>query len=40
MITEKKSNTDFEELPRLYIVLQNKLKALEEKVNINDSEIT
>ena len=34
-----KRNTDFKDLHRYYVELQNKLKALEEKVNINDSEI-
>ena len=31
-------NTDFKELHRSYADLQNKLKALEEKVKLNDSE--
>ena len=35
MITE--INTDFKELHRSYVELQNKLKAFEEKVKVNDS---
>ena len=34
-----KRNTDFKELHRSYVELQNKLKALGEKNNLNDSEI-
>ena len=33
-----KRNTDFKELLRSYTELENKLKALEEKTTINDSE--
>ena len=33
-----KGNTDFKDLVRSYVELQNKLKALEEKLTINDSE--
>ena len=33
-----KTNTDFKELHNSYVELQNKLKALEEKVTINESE--
>ena len=34
----KKRSTDYKELNRSYVELQNKLKALEEKVILNDSE--
>ena len=34
----KKRITDYKELHRSYVELQNKLEALEEKVKINDSE--
>ena len=34
-----KRKTDFKEFHISYVELQNKLKALEEKVKINDSEI-
>ena len=34
----KKSRTDYKELQRSYVELQNKLKALEENFKINDSE--
>ena len=34
----KKRSTDFKELQKSYVELQNKLKALEEKFKINDSE--
>ena len=33
-----KGNTDFKDLVRSYVELQNKLKALEEKFTVNDSE--
>ena len=33
-----KRNTEYKELNRSYVELQNKLKALEEKIKINDSE--
>ena len=33
-----KRNTDFKELHRFYVEIQNKLEALEEKVKVNDSE--
>ena len=34
----KKRSTDYNELHKSYVVLQNKLKALEEKMKITDSE--
>ena len=34
----KKRSTDYKELHRSYFELQNKLKALEEKIKINESE--
>ena len=34
-----KRNTDFKELLRSHVELQNKLKALEEKVNLKDIQI-
>ena len=34
-----KRSTDYKELHKSYVELQNKLKALEEKIRINDSEI-
>ena len=38
-LLQKQSNryTNFKELHRSYVELQNKLKALEEKIKINDS---
>ena len=33
-----KRSTDYKELQRSYVELENKLKALEEKFKINDSE--
>ena len=37
-VYNKKRSSDYEELHRSYVELQNKLKALEEKVELNDSE--
>ena len=34
----KKRSTDYKELHRSYVELQNKLKVLEEKIKTNDSE--
>ena len=34
-----KRSTDYKELHRSYVELQNRLKGLEEKVKINDTEI-
>ena len=34
----KRRSTDYKELHRSYVDLHNKLKALEEKIKINDSE--
>ena len=36
---KNKRNTDYKELLRSYAELENKLKALEEKVTIKDSEV-
>ena len=38
MITETTKNTDFKDLVRSYVELENKLKALEEIIKINESE--
>ena len=35
---QNKRNTDYKELLKSYVKLPNKIKALEEKVKINDSE--
>ena len=38
MTIAKKGSTDYKELHRSYVEIQNKLKAVEEKVKINDTE--